>query len=117
VKLKLIAATVLMAAGTIFGAGIGIGIEIGPTPAPRVVHVRPAAPGPDYLWVDGYWYVDHHRYVWHDGYWTRPPYGGAVWVRPHHDGHQYFDGYWEGSRGRIEHDHRWDREHDRDWHH
>jgi hypothetical protein len=117
VKLKLIAATLLMAVGTAFGAAIGIGIEIGPPPPPRVVHVRPAAPGPDYAWVDGYWYVANHRYVWHDGYWTRPPYGGAIWVRPHHDGHQYFDGYWEGSRGRIEHDHRWDREHDRDWHH
>ena len=23
-------------------------------------------------------------------------------------------GYWEGDRGRIDHDHHWDREHDRD---
>ena len=106
-----------MAAGTMFGAALGIGIEIGAPPPPRVVHVRPASPGPGYAWIDGYWYVVNHKYVWHDGYWTRPPYEGAIWVAPHHDGHQYFEGYWEGSRGRMEHDHRWDHEHDRDWHH
>jgi WXXGXW repeat (2 copies) len=117
VKLKLLAATAMMAAGTLFGAGIGIGIEIGAPPPPRVVHVRPASPGSGYAWIDGYWYVANHRYVWHDGYWTRPPYAGAIWVGPHHDGHQYFDGYWQGSRGRIEHDHHWDHDHDRDWHH
>jgi hypothetical protein len=70
----------------------------------------PARPGPDFVWVDGYWYPSGGRYKWHAGYWTRPPYEGARWVAPHHDGQQFFDGYWGGDRGRLEHDHRWDRD-------
>ena len=96
-------------------AQVSIGIRIGPPPAPRVVRVRPVAPGRDYIWLDGYWYVERGRYRWHDGYWTRPPYEGAVWVGPRHDGAQFFAGYWDGARGRFDHDHRWDRERDRDF--
>lgn len=95
-------------------AQLSIGIRIGPPQAPRVVHVRPVAPGPDYLWVDGYWYPVGGHYRWHEGYWTRPPYPGAHWVAPHHDGKQFFAGYWDGGRGGFEHDHRWDKDHDRD---
>ena len=51
---------------------------------------------------------------WHDGYWTRPPYEGAYWVQPYHVGGQYFTGRWEGSRGNVAHDHRWDRGTQRD---
>ena len=34
-------------------------------------------------------------------------------VQPRHDGQQYFDGYWEGDRGQVTHDHRWDRDKNR----
>jgi hypothetical protein len=67
------------------------------------------------MWVEGYWYPVGRRYQWHQGYWTRPPYEGARWVPPRHDGQQFFEGYWEGDRGRFEHDHRWDHDHDRDY--
>jgi hypothetical protein len=92
-------------------AQVGIGIQIGPPPPPRVLRVRPVSPGPDFVWLDGYHYVVNGRYVWHAGYWTRPPYAGAVWVGPRHDGVRYYDGYWNGPRGRLEHDHRWDHDH------
>jgi hypothetical protein len=115
VNMKLIGATLLLAVGTLFGAEIGIGIQIGAPPPPRVLRVRPHAPGPDYAWIDGYWYVVGHSWRWHDGYWTRPPYAGAVWVMPHHDGQRFYDGYWQGDRGRFEHDHRWDHDRDRDY--
>jgi hypothetical protein len=98
-------------------AQIGIGITIGRPPAPRVVAVRPVSPGPDFAWIDGYWYPVNGRYVWHDGYWSRPAYVGAHWVPARHDGHQFFAGYWDGPHGRVEHDHRWDRGHDRDFNH
>ena len=75
----------------------------------------PPAPGSDFFWVDGYWYPVGNRYRWHERYWTRPPYGGARWIAPRHDGERFFDGHWEGDRGRFEHDHRWDRDRDRDW--
>ncbi len=96
------------------GAQISIGINIGPPPPPRVVRVLPPTPGPDFVWIEGYWYPVGRHYRWHDGYWTRPPYGGARWIAPRHDGGQYFEGYWDGDRGRLEHDHHWDRDRDRD---
>lgn len=108
----------LILAGGTLAAQVSLGITIGAPPPPRVVRVRPRTPGPDYFWVDGYWYPVGGRYRWHDGYWTRPPYAGARWIAPHHDGRQFFGGYWEGERGRVEHDHRWDRDkHGRDWNH
>jgi len=112
-KTKLLAG-VLLAAGSVF-AQISIGIQIGPPPPPRVLRVRPIAPGPDFVWVDGYWYPVGNHYRWHAGYWTRAPYAGARWVVPHHDGERFFAGYWDGDRGRFEHDHHWDRDHDRDY--
>jgi len=114
---KTFLAAALLALATTLSAQISIGVRIGPPPAPRVVRVRPLAPGPDFNWIDGYWYPANGHYVWHDGYWTRPPYAGARWVGAHHDGRQFFDGYWEGPHGRIDHDHRWDRGHERDFNH
>ena len=110
-----ILAVALLAAGGLFGQ-ISLGVRIGPPPPPRVVAVRPFAPGPECVWVDGEWYPVGRRYVWHRGYWTRPPYVGARWIGPRHDGERFFNGYWEGEHGRVEHRHDWDRDHDRDFH-
>lgn len=107
---KTLLALMLLAVGTAFSQ-ISVGIRIGAPPPPRVVRVRPVAPGAGYAWVDGYWYPNGHRYKWHDGYWTRPPYEGARWIGPHHDGQQFFEGYWEGDHGRRPHDHKWDHDH------
>jgi hypothetical protein len=49
-------------------------------PPPRVV-VRPPAPQPGYMWVDGYWSWNGAQYVWVDGYWTAPR-AGYVYVQP-----------------------------------
>jgi hypothetical protein len=108
-------AGILLIGASAFAAQVSIGIQIGPPPPPRVVRVLPPRPAAEFVWVDGYWYPVGNRYRWHEGYWTRPPYEGAHWVAPHHDGRQFFVGYWEGDRGRFEHDHRWDRDHDRDF--
>ena len=94
-------------------AQISFGIRIGDPPAPRAYRV-PRQPSADYVWVEGYWYPQGSRYKWHDGYWTRPPYEGAYWVEPYHVGGQYFAGRWEGGRGNVVHDHRWDRGKQRD---
>jgi hypothetical protein len=100
-------------------AQVSIGVIIGPPPPPRVVRVLEPPPDPDFIWVEGYWYPVGRHYLWHEGYWTRAPYEGARWVPPRYDGRQFFAGYWEGDHGRVEHDHRWDRDHDRDhdWDH
>ena len=108
-------AMALLAGGSLFGAQLSIGIRIGPPPPPRVVRVLPPRPGPEFIWVEGYWYPVGNHYKWHEGYWTQPPYGGAHWVAPHHDGERFFEGYWEGDRGRVEHDHRTDHDKKRDF--
>jgi hypothetical protein len=103
----------LLAAPSAANAQVSFGVTIGPPPAPRPYRVAPR-PGPDYVWIEGYWYPQGGHYRWHTGYWTRPPYAGAYWVEPYHDGRRFVSGYWEGSRGRLEHDHRWDHEGRRD---
>jgi YXWGXW repeat-containing protein len=106
----------LLISGPAFGTDISIGINIGAPPPPVVVAVPPPPPEPEVVWVPGYWYPVKKRYKWHEGYWTRLPYPGAVWMPPRYDGARFFVGYWRGDQGRLEHDHRWDRERDRDCH-
>lgn len=108
-------AMALLATSTIFAADFSVGVRIGPPPSPRVARYRPAAPGPGFVWVDGYWYPNGRRYRWHEGYWTRPPYAGATWFGPRYENGQFFEGRWGGERGDFRHDHRWDRDRDRDW--
>jgi hypothetical protein len=91
-----------------------IQILIGPPPPPPV-EVIVASPGPDYFWVEGYWYPVRGRYIWHPGYWTLPPYRGARWIIPRYEQRYYYRGYWGGPRGIIVHEHRWDRARIRDF--
>jgi len=98
-------------------AQVSFGIRIGPPPNPRVLRSIPRQPGPGYVWIDGYWYpnANGRTYRWHSGYWTRLPFDGARWVPPYYDGQRFYDGYWENDRERLNHDHRWDRNRDRDY--
>jgi hypothetical protein len=115
---KLLSLVALLAIATCASAAaqVSIGIQIGPPPPPRVVRVVPATPGPEFLWVEGYWYPVGSHWRWHSGYWTRAPYAYAHWVTPRYERGLYFSGYWEGDRGRTEHDHHSDRDRDRDFH-
>jgi len=112
-RATLIAAMILTGA-SIAHAQVSVGISIGAPPPPRTVYIQPPPPGQEFVWVEGYWYPVGRHHRWHDGYWTRPPYEGAYWVAPHHEREQFFAGYWGGDRGRVEHDHHWDRRRDRD---
>jgi WXXGXW repeat (2 copies) len=66
------------------------GAEVEVTSAPPsvppadYVEVQPAIPGPDYIWVGGYWGWGPGGWVWTRGYWGRPPYRGAHWYGPHY---------------------------------
>ncbi len=58
------------------------------------LNINIGCPGPDYVWVSGYWdWDDYYRdYVWVDGTWALPPRRGWAWT----------DGYWEcGPNGYI----------------
>jgi len=111
--LKLAAVSGLLLFASPASAQISFGITIGQPPPPRAYRVAPR-PGPEFAWVEGYWYPQGKHYRWHDGYWTRAPFPGAYWVEPYYLGGRYFSGYWEDGVRRREHDHRWDRGRDRD---
>ena len=83
-----------MFAQTRFSVGINFG---GPRYAPpvAVAAYRPMAPGPGYVWVDGY--TDEYG-NWVDGYWALPPYAGAYWVAPRYYSGRFVAGYWGGER-------------------
>ena len=85
IRLSLIS-VILLACGSAYAVQISFGIAIGPPPPPRVVHVIPRRPGPDFLWIEGYWQPVENHYRWHDGYWVRPPFAGGFWVSPRYDG-------------------------------
>ena len=61
-------------------------------PPPPPVFVVPPSPGPDYVWIDGYW--------------VRRPYR-SYWVAPRYEPHRYRGGYWRRDFDR-------DRDRDRD---
>jgi len=101
------ALALLLGAGSAVQAQVSIGVAIGRPPAPVVIEEAPPAPrayvvaaqpGPEFVWVEGYWFPQGKHYRWHDGYWTRPPYGGAYWVQPYYYRGRYVAGYWEGRR-------------------
>jgi hypothetical protein len=86
-------------AGTMFSgsllADISLRVQVdAPPPPPRhEVVIESGRPGPDYVWVDGYWDGAPGHYVWAAGHWDRPPHGNAHWMAPHwerdHDGHYH----------------------------
>jgi hypothetical protein len=109
----LVLAVLILAPAAVANAQVNFRIRIG-EPPPPVAYRVPPRPGPDYVWVEGYNYPVGGRWVWHDGYWTRPPYPDAYWVEPYYWGGHYYVGHWEGRRGVVRHDHRWDRSERRD---
>lgn len=78
-------------------------VRVGPPP-PRY-EVVTMAPGPDYIWIVGYYEWNSVEYVWIPGRWERRPSPGARWVRDrwHHEdrGWRRVPGHWEEpGRGR-----------------
>ena len=70
------------------------------TPPPPQVEVVPAMPGPEYVWMPGYWSIGvGGGWVWIGGRYGLPPRPHAVWVRGHWGRHGR--GYvWIGGRWR-----------------
>jgi hypothetical protein len=71
-----------------------------PPPPPSAAYVRrPVCPGPNYVWIDGFWDWRGRRYAWNPGYWAVRPHARAYWISPRYDRGRYFAGYWGGYRG------------------
>lgn len=80
--------------GFSFASSAQVIVKVRPV-APVVV--RPAAPSPRHVWIDGGWEVRNGRYVHVNGYWTMP-HRGRHWVAgywaPRRHGYVWVPGYW-----------------------
>jgi hypothetical protein len=75
-----------------------VAYEVPPPPAPMAMGAVGYAPGPGFVWADGFWDLRGGRWVWAPGAWRRAPHGRAVWVRPYWEQHgrswRFRKGYW-----------------------
>jgi len=109
----------LAALGCYVSAAVPVGysaeFEVEGPPPPPQEEVVVTAPGPDYIWIGGFWDWDVgvRHYVWRAGRWDRPPHAEAHWIAPHYEfrsGHHYFHrGHWDRGERRDRDD-----RHDRD---
>lgn len=73
--------TLFVAAVTMAGCGGGVYYATVPPP-PLRVEPYGVAPGPGYVFINGYWGWQSNRYAWVPGRWVRPPHPHSVWVEP-----------------------------------
>lgn len=94
--------------GTVLlAAGLSASCVVEPPPGVAYVHLRPpraiveirsAAPGPGFVWIEGYHRWDGGAYVWVQGHWERAPEGRRFWVRgrwrSYHGRWYWVEGHW-----------------------
>ncbi|MGJ3647766.1 YXWGXW repeat-containing protein [Sphingomonas sp. GlSt437] len=81
-------------------AQVFVNVSVRFSPPPLPVYEQPPLPGPDYIWLPGYWAWDDlaDDYFWVPGTWALAPRPGYVWTPPWwgwSDGAYVFhSGYW-----------------------
>ena len=97
-KRQMLAAGFLIAGTLLSGCAARGAVIVGfAPPAPRYAVVG-VAPGPGYVWTEGFYDYRGGGYVWVSGRWMRPPRPRAVWVPgawvQGHRGYEFRRGYW-----------------------
>lgn len=64
------------------GTGVGVSYYSSTPPPPIRVERYGPAPGPDYVWINGYWGLNSGSYNWMPGRWERRPRPHSQWVEP-----------------------------------
>lgn len=77
---------------------LGIPVFEAPPPPPRREVIVGISPGPDYVWIGGYWDGSPGHYSWVGGRWDHPPHGQhGQWNPPHWD--KGTDGHYHQTKG------------------
>lgn len=99
-KNKLLATSALLLGTILTGCG-GYGYSsgyVGYGPPPPRYGVVGVAPGPGYIWMDGYWNRYGNDWRWVNGRWATPPRGYRRWERAEwrHEGRgwRFHEGHW-----------------------
>jgi WXXGXW repeat (2 copies) len=93
----LMTAVAMVAMGALNGCAASAGYYARvplPPPPPGAVYARGYAPGPGYVYRDGYYNWSGRSYVWIGGGWVLPPRPRAVWIAPGWHGRRWRGGYW-----------------------
>ena len=88
----------ILAAALIVGFSVASSAQIVVKVRPSApVVVRPVAPSPGHIWIDGGWEVRRGHYMHRNGYWAAPR-RGRHWVEgywaPRRQGYVWVPGYW-----------------------
>jgi hypothetical protein len=77
--------------------GLEVHITTGRPPAVRH-EMRPARPGPDYVWIGGYWADERGHWEWVPGRWERQAAPDSYWIPARYirtgHGYIYEPGHW-----------------------
>lgn len=67
-------------------------------PPEPIIEMRGAAPGIDFIWIDGYYSWNGVTYIWYPGRWYHRPYPYSIWIgggwQHHNRGWRYHPGHW-----------------------
>jgi hypothetical protein len=94
--LALLSIAMFTASAALADISINIGLE-GPPPPPRQEVIVGVSPGPDFIWVGGYWDGSPGHYTWVGGRWDHPPHAHGQWFAPHWD--KGTDGHYHQTKG------------------
>lgn len=92
----ILCAALLGSLGLAACSGRYVNYAIAAPPAPYVAGPVGYAPGPGYVWMDGFWNLNGGRWAWVNGRWAVPPRRHAVWVADRWERH---GGNWRHRRG------------------
>lgn len=90
--------TACLLAGAILTGCAGGSYVVAAGPPPPRYGVMGYAPGPGYVWTEGFYDLRGSSWVWVPGTWRRPPRAGRAWVAPvwvrGGNGWRFHRGYW-----------------------
>ncbi len=79
-------------------ANVSIGVSVDFAPPPLPIYEQPPIPGPDYIWMPGYWAWGDDDYYWVPGTWVLAPEPGLLWTPAwwgwDNGAYLFHSGYW-----------------------